>query len=130
MRVEEKIGPNLGFDQYHGYWMDSIKSALHTSALINGIINLRDMAGEFPPQFTHAGRGSGGHDNLEIRGAGFQGADKLGAEIHFAYAYCVQPQDLAIGDCLLYLRAVMTKSLGKSMTPVAPPQHPQKVVGR
>ena len=81
-------------------------------------------------QLGHAGRGGGGDDNFEVRQARFQGANELRADIDFADADGVYPQDLAIGDRLLEFGVVLAETLGETLSPMAAAPHSHKVIWR
>ena len=81
-------------------------------------------------QFSHAGRGCRGNHNLDVGHARLQGADELRAKIDFADADGMKPENLAVGQRLLEIPVVISKSFKKTGKPVATPPHPQKIIGR
>ena len=79
-----------------------------------GIVNFADVRGQMAAQLGHAGGRGGGHDDFDVGQARFQRADELRAEIDFADADGVEPDDVAVRQRLLEVRVVSGRSAGKS----------------
>jgi hypothetical protein len=97
---------------------------------VKGIVNFADVRRQPAAQFGHAGRRGGGNDDFEVGHARLQGADELRAEVDFADADGMQPDDLAVGQRLLEIPVVIAKPLEKTGKPVAAPPHPQEIIRR
>jgi hypothetical protein len=126
----EEIGPDLGFHQHNGFRVDDGESAPDPFTAVDGVIDLADVGGQAAFQFGHAGRGGGGHDHLDVRQAQFERANELGAQVDFADADSVEPDDLAIGQRLFQVGAVIGKAFIEARTPVAAPPHAPKIIRR
>src|SRR5205807_3209503 len=94
------------------------------------IVNLLDVRRQLAPEFAHAGRSSGGDEDLEVGHARLQRADELGADVDLADAHRVHPQDVTVGERLPEPGVVAAEPLAKTAAPVAAPPHFQKVIRR
>src|SRR5205823_2042631 len=56
--------------------------------------------------------------------------DELGGDVDLAYAYRMNPQHMPVGDRLFNFRAVAPKTLPKSLPPITPPPHLEKIKRR
>ena len=83
-----------------------------------------------PAQFGHAGGRGGGHHEFNVGQAQFERADELGAEVDFADADGVDPDDLAVGERLFEVGVVAREPLAEAPTPVAAPPHPPEIIRR
>src|SRR5438128_1111166 len=110
--------------------MNRNQRAGDAGALVNGIIDLADVAGELALQSLHASGGSSGNDDFEVGQARFQRANELGADVDFADADGVQPEGVAIGEGLLELAVIDSEALIEAAPPIAAPPHPHEVIRR
>jgi len=88
------------------------------------------VVGQAAFEFGHAGRGGGGDDDFDVRHPDFQGADELGAQVDFADADGMEPDDLPVGERLLEVGALIGKAFVETRPPVSAAPHPPKVIRR
>ena len=99
-------------------------------AAINRIINFADLRRQFSFQLSHASRGGGGDNELEVGHPRFDGADEMRTNADFANADGVQPHRVAIRQGLFELGVVLREAFAKTGDPISAPPHPPKVVWR
>ena len=85
------------------------------------------MHGQLLLEFRHSGRGRGRDDDLQIGRARLQRLDELRANVHFADADGVKPDNVAISDGLLEFGVVSRETLAETFLPVPTPPHLQKI---
>src|SRR5262249_15043767 len=129
-RPPKKVWPNLGFDEDNGLRVNRRNSAEHVFTAIDRVIDLLDVRRKLPIQFAHAGGSRGRDDDLQIRQARFERADQLRADVDFADADGMNPEDVPIGDRLLDLRAEAAKALAEPFAPLAATKQFQEVIRR
>src|SRR5690242_5911109 len=103
--------------------------AINAFFTVDGIVDFPDVGRQLSLQFTHPCRGRGGNHDLQIRHTRLQRADELRANVDFADAHRVHPQDVTVCQGLLELCVVAAETLTETLSPVASPPHLQKVVG-
>jgi hypothetical protein len=79
-------------------------------------------------EVAHPGSCGGGDYNFEIGQARFQGPNELRADVYLADADRMQPEDMAVGNCLLEFWVVIPEPLQKTCPPASPTPKAPKVI--
>lgn len=127
---QRKFGQILGLHEDDGLRLDGRQRADDAIAPVNGIVNFDDVRGQMMAQFGHPGGCGGGHDDGDIGQARLQCADELRAEIDFADADGVEPDDVTVRDRLHEVCIKTAEALKKTGKPAATPPHSHEVIRR
>ncbi len=129
-QLPQEVGPDFRFDKNDRFRMDRGDGAAHAAGKVDGVVYFFNMRWELFLKFAHAS-GSRGRDHELRQGQPLlQRMDQLRADIRFADAHRVDPNDVAIGEGVFERAGVTAEALPKPLLPIPAPPHLQEIEGR